>query len=96
MDNPERVLRRLVPCVLLLLGCGRPATQEECTEIVKRITELELHARGLNSNTKDEVAHTQEALRQSTLRECVGRRLSDEAMSCVRKATSAEQITGCF
>jgi len=92
---------RLSACVSLLLvcgvGCGRPATREECDEIVVRIAELELKARGIAGNSADEVRATKEALEKTTLRDCVGRRISEKAMSCVRSATSTQQIVGeCF
>jgi hypothetical protein len=90
---------RVIPCVLLLLagGCGRPATEKECDEIVVRITELELKARGSAGTDSLEVAATRDALRKTTLSDCVGRRISDEAMACVRSAKTAEQLVEeCF
>lgn len=84
----------LVACAV---GCGRPATREECDEIVGRIAELELRARGLTGNNADEVKATKDALEKTTLRDCVGRRISDKAMSCVRSAKTTQQIVGeCF
>lgn len=86
-------------CFLLVCasGCGRPATRAECDEIVERIAELELSARGLKGDNADEVKATKDALEKTTLRDCVGRRLSDKAMACVRSAKSTQQIVGeCF
>lgn len=83
--------------ILCAVGCGRPATREECDEIVGRIAELELRARGLTGNNADEVKATKDALEKTTLRDCVGRRISDKAMSCVRSAKTTQQIVGeCF
>ncbi len=94
---------RLLPLLLawltcaLLVACGRPATEKECDEIVVRIAELELKARGRSADSADEIKETREALRKTTLRDCVGRRISDEAMACVRSATTADQIVSeCF
>lgn len=88
---------RLAAVALLVLACGRPATEAECDEIVVRITELELKAHGGDGATKEEVKATREALKKTSLRECVGRRISDEAMACVRSAKSAQQIVDtCF
>lgn len=82
---------------LFSLGCGRPATEAECTEIVVRVTELELKARGASAADALDVQQTQDALRASTLRDCVGKRISDDAMTCVRQATTAQQIVDeCF
>jgi len=81
----------------LCWGCGRPATEKECDEIVVRIAALEFKARGRTGDSADEIRETREALRKTTLRDCVGRRISDAAMACVRTANSAEQIVKeCF
>lgn len=86
-----------VAAAALYCACGRPATEKECDEIVVRIAELELKARGRSADNADEVRDTREALRKTSQRECVGRRISDEAMACVRSATTAEQIVKeCF
>lgn len=83
--------------LLLLVACGRPATQQECEEIVVRVTELELKARGIAGSDGQEVQETKEALRKSTLHDCVGKRISDKAMACVRSAKTAQQLVGeCF
>jgi hypothetical protein len=80
-----------------LSACGRPATQKECDEIVVRVTELELKARGVAGSDGQEVQETKEALSKTTMRDCVGRRISDKAMACVRTAQSAQQLVSeCF
>jgi hypothetical protein len=82
---------------LLATACGRPATLEECNEIVSRITQLELKARGSGGQDQETVKDTVEALRKTTLKECVGRRIDDGAMACVRSATNAQQLVKeCF
>lgn len=83
--------------LLALAACGRPATEKECDEIVVRITELELKARGIAVSNAEEIKQTREALKKTALRDCVGRRISDEAMTCVRSAKTAEQVVNeCF
>jgi hypothetical protein len=80
-----------------LPGCGRPATLAECNEIVTRITQLELKARGGAGQSAEVVKETIDALRKTTMKECVGRRIDDGAMACVRGAGSAQQIVSeCF
>lgn len=82
---------------VFLAACGRPATQQECDEIVVRVTELELKTRGVAGGDGQEVKDTKEALRKSTLHDCVGRRISDKAMACVRAAKTAQQLVNeCF
>lgn len=96
----HRRMRSIAWLSLLLVcaaGCGRPATRAECDEIVARIAELELRARGLTGDNTDEVKATKDALEKTTLRDCVGRRISDKAMGCVRSAKSTQQIVNeCF
>lgn len=94
---PLRGLGATLLAVCLTLGCGRPATLEECNEIVSRITELELRARGSGGQDKELVKDTVDALRKTTLSECVGRRIDDSAMACVRTAKNAQQLVSeCF
>jgi len=77
-------------------ACGRPATLEECNEIVRRIVELELSARGAAGQSPEVVRDTTAALEKATLEQCVGRRIDDEAMQCVRTAKTAEDVVKCF
>ena len=43
------------------------------------------------------VKETVEALKKTTLKDCVGRRIDDQAMSCVRQAQNTQQIVKeCF
>jgi hypothetical protein len=97
LDKPM-LGRCSVALLFIFLGaCGRPATQQECDEIVVRVTELELKSRGVAGGDGQEVQDTKEALRKSTLHDCVGRRISDKAMACVRSATTAQQLVNeCF
>jgi hypothetical protein len=92
----KAVHRAFLLPLLLPLACGRPATRAECDEIVVRITELELKARGM-AGDPEEVRATRDAMEKTTLHDCVGRRLNDKAMACVRAATTTQQIVGeCF
>ncbi len=85
----------LAPIALTILtSCGRPATEQECDEIVGRIAELEL--REAKAGTPDEVQkqvlETKEAFRAKTKHECVGKRITSHALTCVRNAKTAEEI----
>jgi hypothetical protein len=82
-----------------LVGCGHPATVEECEFIVERIVELELRQRNRGSPevVRQEVDKTKEAVRESTMRQCVGKRVTEAAMDCVRNARTAREIVNdCF
>jgi hypothetical protein len=77
----------------LVVGCGHPATERECEEIVERVATLELKQAHAGSETvESEVKLAKESFRKDVGRRCVGRRVTQEAMTCVRNATSSEQI----
>lgn len=79
--------------LLLVAGCGHPATEKECEEIVERVARLELEqahtaAEAMNS----EIALAKESFKKDMRQRCIGRRVTQEAMNCVRSAKSSEQI----
>ena len=83
---------------LSALGCGHPATERECEEIVERIAVLELGGMDAGQGyVADEVKNAKEAFRKEMRKKCVGRRITNAAMECVRKATASNQIEDeCF
>lgn len=100
------MLSRAIPlclglvCLGGLLGCGHPATEKECQEIADRVTQLELAASpaGKDPETaKEHLERTRSWVKEGQLKSCVGRRITDRAMQCVRTAKRAEEITdACF
>lgn len=85
---------------LLLLGCGHPATEKECEEIADRVTELELSSSPIGRDpdtAKEQLERTRSWVKESQLKSCVGRRITDAAMQCVRAAKKSTEITDhCF
>ena len=95
--NSLRVRRPLAATVLTLVlatACGRPATEQDCDEIVSRIAELELRegSPGDPGDVKKQVEETRAAFHEQSKRECVGKRITAEALTCVRNATTAAEI----
>ncbi len=84
----------------LLAGCGHPASDKECQEIVERIATLEIEKSAGTSDSKtvgEQVDETKKALATNTLKDCVGKRITERAMACVRSAKSSQQIVDdCF
>lgn len=80
--------------LFLLPACGRPATEAECDEIVGRIAELELkEAKSADpADVQRQVTETKEAFRSKMKTQCVGKRVTDYALRCVRNAKTAEEI----
>jgi hypothetical protein len=97
-----RSLRWLLcpPALALFVGCGHPASDKECQEIVERIATLELEKTNGTTDAKSvgaQVDETKKALANNTLKDCVGKRITEKAMQCVRTASSSQQIIDdCF
>ncbi|MEP7051395.1 MAG: hypothetical protein ABJB12_13635 [Pseudomonadota bacterium] len=85
---------------LALIGCGHPASDKECREIVERIATLEIEKSTGTSDSKsvgEQVDETERALASNTLKDCVGKRITERAMTCVRGAKTSQQIVDdCF
>jgi hypothetical protein len=79
---------------VLAVGCGKPATMEDCQRIVVRMAELELQANHVSdpAQVEQQVAATKKSFRERAMKECVGRHLPASAMDCIDKATSTDQI----
>jgi hypothetical protein len=90
----------LTAVALATLGCGHPATEKECQEIADRVTQLELRESpaGRDPDTaKEQLERTRAWVKEGQLKSCVGRRITDRAMQCVRSANKAQEITDtCF
>lgn len=86
--------------MFLAVGCGHSASAKECEEIADRVTELELAASpaGRDPDTaKEQLERTRSWVKESQLKSCVGRRITEAAMACVRTAKKSTEITDrCF
>jgi hypothetical protein len=84
--------------VATAVACGHPATERECEEIVERIAMLELG--GIDAGQSfvaEEVKNAKESFRKEMQKKCVGRRITNAAMECVRNAKASRQIEDeCF
>lgn len=76
------------------VGCGRPATQADCDFIVSRIAELELSVDKSTDRTtvEKQVADTTQEFQAKARKECVGKRVTESALRCVKEAKTAEEI----
>ena len=87
----------VLAALVVLSGCGHPASPAECEQIVERIARLELEKRGLDPKAvADEIESTKQAMRDRTMKECVGRRITEKALRCVHDAKRSEQVEECF
>lgn len=83
---------------LFLSGCGHPASEAECQTIVERIVDLELQAQRVTdpnevAKRRGESIGSGDGGKSEVLQGCIGRNVTDRALACVRKATSASEIT---
>jgi len=89
---------KLVSCLalaaLLLASCGRPATQKDCEEIVTRVATLEYEEAGKGRGPVDsERLDTIRArVHNVMMKDCVGKRITENALRCVRQARSSVEI----
>lgn len=80
-----------------LTGCGRKATREDCETVVDRNVELQLKALGVTDAAVVEKRRSEmRASMEKDIQECVGKRVTDSMMSCVKNAQTAEQIDKCL
>ena len=82
--------------IALLGGCGRRATEADCELIVDRSVELQM--KEMKANDPGSIQKTQTQLKaelSDQIKDCVGRRVTDSMMGCVRKATSSVELEKC-
>ncbi|HTM44891.1 MAG TPA: hypothetical protein VL137_08050 [Polyangiaceae bacterium] len=90
----------LLPCSvclsLSLLGCGRPATVQDCEQIVARITELELKHASVTDPAvvAEEVNKNKQLFHDRAMAQCVGRRVTKSFLHCIDSAQTADQLLG--
>lgn len=95
--TPAR-LSTLLLGALALAGCGHPATREECDAIITRSAEIELRAQRVTDPKAiaERVAAAKAQKGDDLFGRCVGRRITDRALACVRGAETAEQVDRCL
>jgi hypothetical protein len=76
------------------LGCGHPASEAECRVILRRAAELELRTtlRGSDQIVDGEVAALEQSMAPEMMKTCVGKRITDSALRCVRGAKTSEEL----
>jgi hypothetical protein len=85
----------LLPFIALSFPGCHYATEQDCERIIDRIVELELKEQGIKDPQliEQRKADTRQQKRDELLAGCVGKRISESAMTCIDKAESARDIT---
>lgn len=97
MVHRVRLFLLVVSFVPALAGCGRKATRQDCELVVDRNVELQLKQMGVADPST--VAKRTEEMRASMrddIDKCIGKRVTDGMIACVKTAQSAEAIDKCL
>lgn len=95
-------MARFAPCLALLLfvsGCGRPATLQECEEIADRVATLEYEAASKTKTAPqpEQIQTIRARVHDAMMKGCVGKRITERALHCVRSAKTSSTIQkDCF
>jgi hypothetical protein len=92
----------VILCVLLgigvLVGCGRKATEADCMVIVDQMVVVKMKQK--NQTDPAAIEKLKKELREEAKGEvmdgCVGKRISDGALDCIKKAETEEEIVKCM
>jgi hypothetical protein len=101
-DSDEFVMTRDVfvaaGLAVVLLCCGHAATEEDCELVFRRSAEVALAATKVTNPQEVEraVAEARAAKGKAVLEGCVGKRITEAALSCVKEATNAEALDRCL
>jgi len=82
---------------LVAAGCGRHATKADCELILDRMVVVKLKQKKITD--PDSITRMQADMRKDAEADfpgCVGRRISDGALDCIKKADTQEAIVKCL
>ena len=87
-----------VAALASLVGCGHPASREECTLIFDKSAELELQAQRVTDAklVEERVAAVRAARGEELIGKCVGRRITESAISCVKASKTDDEMDRCL
>ncbi len=92
----KSVLVKFLVLPALVFGvtaCGRPATEAECQEILRIAAQLELKEQlGSEQLIESEVKEIEKNMREPMMQKCVGKRITDDALACIRAAKTADVL----
>jgi hypothetical protein len=87
----------LAACALLLglSACGHPASKEECEVIVDKIIEIQTKETGMTDPARVDAAKKDARAKvgDDLLPKCVGKKIRDSALACIKNASTVQQIT---
>lgn len=84
--------------VALVAGCGRKATEADCQIIVDQTVAVKLKEKNVTDPaavTKMQV-ELRDEVKGEVMDGCVGKRISDSALACIKGAQTQEEIVKCL
>lgn len=88
----------VAPLILVTAACGHPATREECDEIFTRSAELALKEKDVSERGEvdEQILKARTVKGDKLIEECLGKRITEKAMECVRGAESPQELDACL
>ncbi len=80
---------------LMMLGCGHPATEPECQLLVDKNVELQIAAMATPPADVEKEKVRVRSEMEAALKGCVGRRITDRMLACVRGAKTVKEVDQC-
>ncbi|MFO0586806.1 MAG: hypothetical protein U0441_04675 [Polyangiaceae bacterium] len=100
VPKPLRAIAALpfVVAALAASGCGHPASVDECNVIIEKSAELELLAQNVKDPEliKQRTAAVKASRGEELLKRCVGKRITDRALACVKSAQTPKEVDACL
>jgi len=88
----------LAALALAVAGCGHPATREECEELFNKNAEITLRDDHITdpATIAERTASARALKGEEFTKSCMGKRITDRAMDCARKASTAKDFDRCL
>lgn len=101
MPFPACFSRRAALAALLgvsVVGCGHPASRQECDELFAKNAELELAGQRITDPklVSERIAAARAAEGDAFTTHCQGRRITGRALECIRGAKTSAQLDRCL
>lgn len=80
------------------VACGHPASKDDCEVIFARSAEVEILAKNVTDPNEiaRAVADARVSKGQAAIQDCVGKRITDDALRCVREAKAGIDLDRCL
>ncbi len=91
-------MRRVLALLLAVTSCGHKASETDCQLIVDRMIEVQLDAQKVTD--PDERKRQKDIMTNRTtgvdMKDCIGRRLTDGMLACVKTSKTQDDIQTCL